>query len=394
MPSPWGICPRSSRRRAAWAPYRADQTEPTSVDMQTGIWNTPTAVSPPGPTPGKITVVSRDASCLPALSRTLLPRELGLVSSLSNLLFNPLLPGLESPDWRRTVLHVLRDLAGASEAVLYVEPCEFVPVIRVKRSLVKPRRTAAGVTLTPPLLRSLPPAPWTPIMEGAGSMLLLPLTHCQVRIELVHGEWGSEGTQSLATVLRLVGELMEPWARTAHRGERHRGAEEAPRQRAERLPLPALFLMSDPCRTFVNRAAKAFGISASLSESVMVGRLLSTPPWWVQPEPVPGLSEVQNEQGDRFQVFRSPVPGTADTLITLVPLPDDIPSAEVLRRQYGCSTREAQVARLLARGWTTKSIARELEISWHTARGHVERVLRKLGVSSRSQVLLRLKLST
>ena len=48
--------------------------------------------------------------------------------------------------------------------------------------------------------------------------------------------------------------------------------------------------------------------------------------------------------------------------------------------------RELQVARLLARGRSNKEIAAQLVISQRTAEGHVERILTKLGFTSRAQV--------
>ncbi|MDX2183756.1 MAG: helix-turn-helix transcriptional regulator [Gemmatimonadaceae bacterium] len=48
--------------------------------------------------------------------------------------------------------------------------------------------------------------------------------------------------------------------------------------------------------------------------------------------------------------------------------------------------REMEIARLLAEGESDKAIAGRLGISWHTVRRHVERVLRKLDVDSRSGV--------
>jgi DNA-binding CsgD family transcriptional regulator len=52
----------------------------------------------------------------------------------------------------------------------------------------------------------------------------------------------------------------------------------------------------------------------------------------------------------------------------------------------GLTPREMDVAVLVASGHTAKQIAAQLDISWHTARRHTERVLRKLDVSSRSGV--------
>jgi DNA-binding NarL/FixJ family response regulator len=51
--------------------------------------------------------------------------------------------------------------------------------------------------------------------------------------------------------------------------------------------------------------------------------------------------------------------------------------------------REFEVLRLVARGKTNPEIARELVIARPTAKTHVERVMRKLGVSDRTQAAVR-----
>jgi DNA-binding NarL/FixJ family response regulator len=51
---------------------------------------------------------------------------------------------------------------------------------------------------------------------------------------------------------------------------------------------------------------------------------------------------------------------------------------------YGLTRREYEVARLLAEGRSNAAIARELQISAHTARHHTQRVLSKLKVHSRA----------
>jgi non-specific serine/threonine protein kinase len=48
--------------------------------------------------------------------------------------------------------------------------------------------------------------------------------------------------------------------------------------------------------------------------------------------------------------------------------------------------REREVADLVAEGMTNKQIAARLVIAQRTAEGHVERILVKLGFSSRSQL--------
>lgn len=61
-----------------------------------------------------------------------------------------------------------------------------------------------------------------------------------------------------------------------------------------------------------------------------------------------------------------------------------------LRRRFTLTEREAEVAVLLARGKSNRSIAKLLRISEHTTRRHTERVLAKLRIQSRSQVAFRL----
>ncbi|MGH2945977.1 MAG: helix-turn-helix domain-containing protein, partial [Solirubrobacteraceae bacterium] len=53
------------------------------------------------------------------------------------------------------------------------------------------------------------------------------------------------------------------------------------------------------------------------------------------------------------------------------------------RHETGLSTRELEVLRLIAEGFTNGEIATRLVISEHTVHRHVTNILRKLGVSSR-----------
>lgn len=61
-----------------------------------------------------------------------------------------------------------------------------------------------------------------------------------------------------------------------------------------------------------------------------------------------------------------------------------------LRALYDLTDRETRVAALVGGGVRTREIADALGISVHTARRHVEAVLRKLGVHSRGEVRQRL----
>ncbi len=67
------------------------------------------------------------------------------------------------------------------------------------------------------------------------------------------------------------------------------------------------------------------------------------------------------------------------------PSPDDVkPSFDPELDQL--TTREREVLRLIAQGYTYKEIARELFISGKTVESHVSSVLRKLQLSSRHQL--------
>jgi DNA-binding NarL/FixJ family response regulator len=52
------------------------------------------------------------------------------------------------------------------------------------------------------------------------------------------------------------------------------------------------------------------------------------------------------------------------------------------------TARETEVLKLLARGKANKQIARELFVEEKTVKAHVSGILRKLGVSSRTQAAL------
>lgn len=62
------------------------------------------------------------------------------------------------------------------------------------------------------------------------------------------------------------------------------------------------------------------------------------------------------------------------------------PDRTELRRQFGLTEREADVAMMLAERLTNREIARALRVSVHTVRRHVEHILAKLDVHSRKDV--------
>jgi DNA-binding CsgD family transcriptional regulator len=73
-------------------------------------------------------------------------------------------------------------------------------------------------------------------------------------------------------------------------------------------------------------------------------------------------------------------------LLVLVEPRDPRPPAPTLDRRFGLTSRQAEVAILLARGLANAAIAAQLGVRPSTARRHTEAVLRKLGVPSRAAV--------
>ena len=57
-------------------------------------------------------------------------------------------------------------------------------------------------------------------------------------------------------------------------------------------------------------------------------------------------------------------------------------------RPEALTGRETEVLKVLARGWANKQIARELFVEEKTVKAHVSGILRKLGVTSRTQAAL------
>lgn len=94
-----------------------------------------------------------------------------------------------------------------------------------------------------------------------------------------------------------------------------------------------------------------------------------------------------DEQGAIYRVLLSEPAAGAPRRERLV-LTVDVIGAGPLgwAREFGLTSRETRVAELLARRCTNAEIAEDVGISRHTARHHTERVLGKLGVTSRAAV--------
>ncbi len=79
-----------------------------------------------------------------------------------------------------------------------------------------------------------------------------------------------------------------------------------------------------------------------------------------------------------------------DPVVSLASL---LPTLPVLIERYGLSAREGRVALQVAEGARNREIAAGMGLSVHTVRRHVEGVMKKLRVHTRSAVLPRLLLA-
>ena len=83
-------------------------------------------------------------------------------------------------------------------------------------------------------------------------------------------------------------------------------------------------------------------------------------------------------------------PGLAMRLLRRLALEDGPrepppPRAPLGARESVLSPKEVETLRLIASGKTNRQIARELMVSLSTVKTHVERIIKKLGVSDRTQ---------
>ncbi len=97
------------------------------------------------------------------------------------------------------------------------------------------------------------------------------------------------------------------------------------------------------------------------------------------------LADAIRRVADGDAVFSHRLAGFVLDAFAAAPSPDDVkPSFDPELDQL--TTREREVLRLIAQGYTYKEIARELFISGKTVESHVSSVLRKLQLSSRHQL--------
>ena len=86
------------------------------------------------------------------------------------------------------------------------------------------------------------------------------------------------------------------------------------------------------------------------------------------------------------------VPRHGRSPATLVLLDSREPLSDQDLEQQGLTRAEIRIARLVMRGRTNRAIAHALSVSVHTVRHHVQHILGKLGVRSRTQLMETLRL--
>ena len=124
----------------------------------------------------------------------------------------------------------------------------------------------------------------------------------------------------------------------------------------------------------IPRAARILAVADEYDEAIRGGR--GQPPL----SPEAALKAVEAGAGTRFD------PACVRALSRA--LGEQPPSLTPRSLPAGLSEREAQVLQLAARGLTLKEIARDLGLSVHTARHHLEHVYEKIGVSTRAGAAL------
>jgi ATP/maltotriose-dependent transcriptional regulator MalT len=131
-----------------------------------------------------------------------------------------------------------------------------------------------------------------------------------------------------------------------------------------------------------DRALQLAGAGDRLHE--VIGAAL--PPIWtadLQRRLEPAFRALRPEQADRAWST-----GRAMTLDEASPLALDAktPSAPVPSNATPLTSRELEVARLVARGLTNRQIADELVVTVRTAENHVQHILEKLDLANRAQI--------
>jgi DNA-binding CsgD family transcriptional regulator len=113
--------------------------------------------------------------------------------------------------------------------------------------------------------------------------------------------------------------------------------------------------------------------------------------WWrvsrmIKERATGTVQTISVERGCQAQVSDGAPLGIRETIVLLSPAESARGGVDL--DSFGLTSREQDVARLIALGRSTKAVATELGISFSTARHHTERVYAKLRVHGRVEVAL------
>jgi DNA-binding CsgD family transcriptional regulator len=107
------------------------------------------------------------------------------------------------------------------------------------------------------------------------------------------------------------------------------------------------------------------------------------------PGSLPRRARLRTPQGTWLAAHASPLGDSGHTGIVIesAKAPEVTP---IVMEAFGLTSREVQVAELVARGVSTEEIASALFLSRHTVRGHLKAIFEKTGVSSRGELTSKL----
>ena len=107
------------------------------------------------------------------------------------------------------------------------------------------------------------------------------------------------------------------------------------------------------------------------------------------PGPLPRRARLRTPRGTWLAAHASPLGDSGHIGIVIEPAKAS-EVAPIIAEAFGLTSREVQIAGLVARGLSTEEIASALFLSRHTIRGHLKAVFEKTGVSSRGELTSKL----
>lgn len=313
---------------------------------------------------------------------------------------------LASPVWRKELLGAFRNACGTESAhLLDMESREVLSDQGEDRGRRSP--TGPGID-TGPVHENHIPDPWTATGEQGHLRPWLKELRAQVGVSVsldpgsdhhhlvLAGFAGSGGSPSDAClrILRVVSSPLRLWRTRWHVNiwwKRHA------RSLVSAFPHPAVLVGASGKVIAENRASErsasgflplALQRARSLLDPVAGNEAGQAAPIFVANHSGP-LGREAPVRG--IQIDAPPVAQANCALLWVSPPGLTFPpNPKELVARFGLTERECEVVLHLSQGHSTKRISREMGVTWHTARGYVERSLKKLGVTSRAQVLPRL----